>query len=696
MISLPARYVKWTYIIGISFMLAAIIYYFQSNWYLYPRLVQVSLITGLVFAFFVAAIMTQRISPRFVFLSSVMLTAGFISYGVALGVIGDIYHSQSQLYWLFLIWLLPTFLAAVASKQPALQLLSFALLQATILSYLTPTYETRSDWVLLLGFIVASLLSVALFYLTRKNERVQAMIPYAFFAMAHVYGLIISTRFVLESLNGFAHIYYLLLLGASFALFRRDTWIFRLTIIAGIFYIARQILSYLIDIDVALIFLLIAAGAIGVVVAGVKVLNQHSDKVIATKQASRTFILRVITVGAAAVAAGAITGFLFIVLQDISGTFLGILSAASFFTALLLRKNSDSYVQFFVLFGSFFMLATLLDFWGVLAITWIVPLIWLYLRVKDAYTRTLVFLSFNMAVVLWVSFTFNSGELAAGILTVAAGIGAIIAYKSAFRLPYLHALFIFYVYFYSLPFTVWDRGPRYFIYVSSFLLIVTALLYWHVRLKDKGGIVLTATFWFIFLFYQYVDLLWENLPATFTFALLGAIFLIAAVILDRGETIEAVRPKFTVVTIVAMVLTFGLMAVPVATSEAALRDGQSIVVAIDNPYDSYYGYNNVVYLSYPFERIDETSGATSGKPVYVGLVDEEDGRHVFDGDIRYSLDDANPDTVYLRGIDSGYGYADFGISSYRVETEDEAEIDAVELLVGSDGIAIIEGLVEAE
>ncbi|WP_461201202.1 GDYXXLXY domain-containing protein [Anoxybacillus sp. TBDG-1] len=151
------RVVKTTYLLGLLFFAAALVYFFASNWPELGRLTKVGVGAGFMVLFYA---MSATVFRRH-FLSKWLFIFGAITFGICVSLIGQVYNSHADSFLLFFIWFIPTAILAWFTRYRFLSIFSFGLLQLTFWFYYFPSsYQIeRGEWTsffLLLLFAVVN------------------------------------------------------------------------------------------------------------------------------------------------------------------------------------------------------------------------------------------------------------------------------------------------------------------------------------------------------------------------------------------------------------------------------------------------------------------------------------------------------------------------------------------------------------
>lgn len=157
------------YILGLIFLIAGVIYFFASNWQLLDRPVKIGLSMLMIAASFAASLIYKK-STTFAYLSNWWLLISSIAFGTSIALIGQMYNSHADSYLLFLIWLIPVVLFAIATKYQPFFWLSFLLLELTIWLKIYPVglWIDYSDMQEAALYFLLMVFHLVLFYVWQK------------------------------------------------------------------------------------------------------------------------------------------------------------------------------------------------------------------------------------------------------------------------------------------------------------------------------------------------------------------------------------------------------------------------------------------------------------------------------------------------------------------------------------------------
>ena len=90
------RVVKTGYLLGVSLLVAAIIYFFAANWQGFDRLTKVALSIGMMGLFYGGSAIVAYTVKRHRFVSHWLFVCGAIAFGISVALIGQIYNSHAD------------------------------------------------------------------------------------------------------------------------------------------------------------------------------------------------------------------------------------------------------------------------------------------------------------------------------------------------------------------------------------------------------------------------------------------------------------------------------------------------------------------------------------------------------------------------------------------------------------------------
>lgn len=216
--------VRLGFLLGISLILSAMIYFFAANWSGIDRLGKISLAAGLVILFYGVSFVLSRMKGLFGhqhFLSNIVLVGGCISFGTAVALLDQIYNAHANSYVLFLVWSIPALLLAWITRYPAFYVLSYVLVHLALWFYFIPSsvfmaYE--EPYMLMYGFIFL-LVNLVLFILTESNRLRSPALRMLSFIVLHITLWFLSNSFYYETYGVYLNVLWVGILAAGFYYF---------------------------------------------------------------------------------------------------------------------------------------------------------------------------------------------------------------------------------------------------------------------------------------------------------------------------------------------------------------------------------------------------------------------------------------------------------------------------------------------
>lgn len=681
MVTSEASIVRWTYVIGIVCLITAAAFYAETWWHIFGRMEQVGITLSFVLLFFVLTLLFQTKHP---FFSRLSFIAGFICLGPAIILVGTIYHSQAESYWLFSLWLLPVLLAAVQVKMLSILMLRFLLFQSLLWSLIFPAYQSWSQTGILAGLLTAAAVN-AFIYLWSTRHDGPRVLQLGWFAAIHLFAFSGAIRYVLTEVEVFAHLAYLIVLAGSFYMVRKLTEELRITIGFAGLYVFQFVFVSMLDVYSGAVFLVVFLFAAGAVFSIIKLRTLYMKKGMNSKW--RIFMLHTVTFVGALIAAAAYAGFFAVFLFDALSTILFI-SATLLFGFILWKRSLDPYLsQAIVFFALFQMISISFDniVWQMPILLLITAILWR--RIDNLFYRSVVYAAGNVSFLLWLSFLLENMQ---AVFLIGAGVNLCLTVWGRFGIRIRNLYLIGYSFtlatLFMLPYTVGETQAVYWMYVISYFAAITSLIYVHLKQKDKQVTVITAVFWILFIFAQYIDFLWTQVHVAVSFTLLGIAFIAAAYVMEkrRGGPVSEPEVRWGIAIPVAMLLVIAELIVPAVQSEAVLRNGESIWLEVEHYVSEYEQEERQAYISIYDNLYSEEF--TEGSFVYAKLEETNAGSYKV-----ASITDNKEEVEkpYIRGRTDGWGTAEFGLSSYP---EPEGEIQDINVRIGADGVAVIEGV----
>lgn len=211
------RMIQVAYILGISLLIAGVIYFFTANWPVFDRATKLALSLGLMLGFYLLSFILGRILPDHGYLSRLLLLAGAIAFGISIILIGQIYNSHTSVYILFLVWGTIATLLALLSKEESIYTLAFVLFNLALWFYFYAagalwSYSPERMLVTMYAFLV---LNSFFFYLSQSRKLELWLVQLLSFMTVHGFLLYFSLQNVNEKYFLVTNASYLLVLGLT-------------------------------------------------------------------------------------------------------------------------------------------------------------------------------------------------------------------------------------------------------------------------------------------------------------------------------------------------------------------------------------------------------------------------------------------------------------------------------------------------
>jgi uncharacterized membrane-anchored protein/uncharacterized membrane protein len=637
------RLIQTGYLLGISLLLASILFFFASNWQGFERLSKVGLIIGLVLFFYGIHFLLLKLVKHQRFLSDWMLVASSITFGISVALIGQIYNSHADSYLLFLIWLVPVFLLAIVTRYAPFYILSYLLLHLTIEFYLYPT-SYFIDWtehqLFWMTFDVI-MLNAILFYISGPRYLNSKTIKYTAFLVMNILFVYLTVSYDFPIYKIFIKLFYFAVLLSGFYYWikvnHQRIFISLLGVFASI-YAVIQSLEWVTKYygEWTLFYFLLLA--VVIVISSVKVL-----KIIGTHPKNdlvKFIITMIFTFTATVFATSAIFGLFFLLYPQGSTTILFFFSLIALVVPGLFTKWPIQ-VKYTIL-ATGFLIATGTSLFAdqmVYRCILFVVLGIAYFLIDRPGMKIFHYLLLNLMLFAILTEWWEMQGFLLSLLVLNTGFYFIQTKDQATR--YL-ALLIAFSSFISL--TVIDTvGVLTILYNISFFLIVTVLVFMLKRDVRPWEWLISIVFWFLFIGYKYYDLAWTLVNKSILFLIIGLIFLAITVYFEKKQPRETrEEPRFQqkwLLIVFVIILQVGFVFYQATTNEMLIKNGTSVKVKLApvDPRSMLQG--DYFQLSYDISTISDLQSTThphervkvvlrennKGVYEYAGYIQTQDG-----------------------------------------------------------------------
>lgn len=710
--------VKLSYLLGLSLILAGIIYFFASNWQGFDRFTKIALSILLMLLFYGSSYLVRKFFSNQPFLNEWLLVSGSITFGVSVALLGQIYNSHADSYMLFLIWLIPMILFSVFTRYGPFYVNSFVLFHLAFWFYMNPSSinVVHTDSKLMLMFLAIAAINLLIFAITYLKILHSSILKNLSLVVAHVIFVSISMfgqgNLFLANLDMFYVILILyigLLIGSSyyFGKVNLQKNILTLSILFSSILFLQKFFSFLANFGEFGYVIISMIATIGIVIGSIYVLKWFAKSLKTNDQDEKKlkkiiFLKKITTIFFTVLASwmgiGAITAFVSLIVGTFNEYFffvIGSMFIALFFMikrdiptvkytflfiGLILATDSSFFtgdVFFYLLLGSYLFLLKISPNRGVAILFYSLFMGMITGKVLgDSYLEfeyyLLGFFIVNLLVYYLASVhhTLRKNGLAVALLSLF----ALTFFKEIVTLNILYNL--------------------------GFFGFVTFLLYSSHKQEKLFERNVSLVLWFVFLGFKYYDLAWDLLHKSILMIVIGVIFLIIAGYFDQknsydpksSATVFSWKPIFLII-----LLQLSILSVQVIKSEIVLQQGETVILELQpiDPRSIIQG--DYVILAYKAGNLEIPNGKYDER---VNMVLRKDEKNIYQyagyyqHRKKWNKDfQSQPDDVIITGRYNGHNQVHFGIESYFVpegtglEVEENANFAIVK--VAKDGNAIL-------
>ncbi|WP_410512808.1 GDYXXLXY domain-containing protein [Paenibacillus sp. BR2-3] len=732
--------------LGVSLVLAAIIYFFAANWGGLDRIEKVFVSAGLVLMFYVVSYALTRfkaLPALHAFLSNVFLLGGYISFGTAVALLHQIYNSHADSYTIFMIWAVPAILFAWITRYNPFYVLSYALVHLSLWLYFFPSsmFVVHSEETLMFIGILFAVINLILFALTEMNRLKSAPLRVISFIIFHVSLLVLTNSWEFETYGGWMNIACVAAIGMGFYYFihiRLNKSILTLNALAAsAFAVFKFIELATRHASIAFFFfgLVFVALLLTCNVWFFRTLNklgnqspEDAEETPRKKSGDHNHVLVgrvvsvIVTIVGVFIGSVSLIGIV-LVASDLNYPEYSLLALALLFIIpMILLPRLNPVVRYTVL--------TIGYITGMISIVWIDKLglsvffivlsIAGWIRLKGSKQRFFIYglLNVNVAVILFElleAFETLSNEFTWVILLLSLLNAVLYALHFTFPESPLRQHVRTGALFFSLLFLFWltflgDIFPySYEVFNILNFTVVTLLVFGFLRREQSLETGLSLIFWFAFLVYKYYDLFWSLLHKSITLALLGVIAITVSYIIARRTDVAEIggmqngllRRNVVLIAIVILVQ-FGFLGVQAVRSEVLLTTGTTVKLEITplDPRSLLQG--DYIVLNYSISNPPEpfaTELEDYRGQHKVKVVLSRDDRGVYVLNRFYKSGEALSDAeVVINGKLNGWGSIRYGIETFFVPEGTGLDVQSkakfATIRVNAQGDALIEALTE--
>ncbi len=719
----PGKLVDLAYILGVTLVISALVYFFAANWGGLERSEKVGLITILVLGFYGLAFLLERVLSVRPLVGKLAFFSGVLAFGVSVALLGQVYNSHADSYLLFLVWLVPALLFSLITRYQHFDLLSYILVHATFAFYLFPTAVSYyiSDEQMLLSLLTVSALNLILFGLLRKKLVNSPVLEPVSLIVFHSIWLGLTAWDVFPHYAFILHVaYHLIVLCFIYTFIKKGLprYGLMITVFAYAFYLFESLVNWMFFHASELIFIFIILMAIALITLTVylfrwvarKMNNDENGHERVGKHWWQTLIVEVVSLFSALLIVGAViglTGLLFFNLSPFIYYGIGMMSLLS---VIFIGKQIDAVISHTMIYVGL-MFSTLfsweLSFIFLMILLVLLPFVWEATR--SPIVRTMIYFSGNLLIVietLEYNFALETSMLVLLFLNVVMLFSRLfVPSERGKRVLTGNALFYSLLFAFVLTFLYRDVPVVYYLVNGLYFLVTTYFGFRYVKEDRKDEARIVFIFWFIYVAYKYYDIVWTLLHKSIALFIIGLIFLALALFFDQHEkkTVEQ-RPLIwqkKLPIIVVIVLQVAFIGYQYTVNENILTNGTLIKLKLEpiDPRSLLQG--DYVRLNYSISHIDDFQEdvVQSGGKVTLVLAPDKDGFYEYTGvykhrgqfNVYYEGDNTD---VLINAKLYGSDHLIYGIESYFIEegtgTTVEQQATTAYVKVAANGNAILE------
>jgi uncharacterized membrane-anchored protein/uncharacterized membrane protein len=671
------------YVIGISLILAGILYFCASNWQGFVRSTKIGLSASITLVFYGISFLFMKLFHHHSFLIKGMFIAASISFGISLALIGQLYNSHADSYWLFFIWLIPILLFSFITKYQTFYVMSYILFHASLYFYFFPS-SRFIDWEeshLFFVFLSVALLNYGLFILFSKKIIRSPLLKYVSLSFCHFLLIAATISETFESWGFWFNFIYIPFLLFHFYLHYRKQknmkLVILLSIISSLYLLVKGI--ELANEFFAIGFLLLLLFFVGLILFGsIKITsllkrNGNSKKL-------KSVIIITVTFLCSILSTIAIIGIISLIMGDISFFILFVFSFVFLVIPALVYTDWNGTLRF-TLISTGYMISIIATIFDSNYVLYYVSLFLLLLfglfKIHSIGMKIFQYILLNAITCL-----FLSVHVMDKALFIFLSIFSINVIVHSFLYFYKHksiqqtAFFVGMIAFLCLV-NVHFESTLVMIFVNSgYFLLTTFYLFYTKQKEMKVEFYGSVLFWFAFLGNLYYDYAWKLIDKSIVLFILGFLFLSISFYKDRSKEgyvpfLSSSKKLYGVLLVVF--LQFICIGVQVYSNEHLLREGQQIKLILEPVDPRSLMQGDYITLRYSISTIDELQyhNLSANERITVVLRKNKEGIYDYSG-YYYARNQWNKpykkqkDDIKLNGKSNGWTSVSYGIEHYFI------------------------------
>jgi len=572
--SYQTRLIRIGYTLGISLLLAAIIYFFAANWGGLERLTKIALSAGLVALFYGCSFLPAKLrflSAHQSFLARLLLLGGIIAFGVAIALIGQTYNSHADSFGLFMVWSIPALLLAIVTRHSWFYLITYVLLHLTLWYYFFPSsmLVNHSDVKQAVIFGLFAVANLILFSLVEMGRLRAPSLKYCSFIIFHIALLWLSNSFVLGTVGYWLNFVTVAGLAGCFYFFgkvRIDKWALSLTALAASAFAVLKFLElaeqhysiWFFFYGLVFVALLLTGNVLffrylgrlrvdeSTVSVDVDVEEKPDSLEKPPGHLAARIVAMIVTVIGVAIGTVSLIGLVMLASMDAEpDNVLSVLSLIIIVTMLAIPRMNEV-VRHTVLTIGFLVgiVAAIFVDQPALTVVYMVLAVVGWMRFEGRLLRGFMYVIFNLIIGFLLFQVFHLGEgyfesregawtiillILAAINWAIYGLNYVLEVGKAGMQLRFSGLFFGMLYLYWLTFMDDLFSYSYFLFNLFYFVLATALVVYFTRRERKAESSLALMFWFIFIAFKYYDLVWPLLHKSLTLLIISVIILFVTV-----------------------------------------------------------------------------------------------------------------------------------------------------------------------
>lgn len=728
------RRIQTGYILGIMSLLAAIIYFFASNWGGLERWHKFSVSFLLVIVLYVLSLSLSRL-PHRGFLGKLFLLGGTVAFGVSVALIGQTYNSHADSYALFLTWSVPVFLFTLIIRYQPLYILSYVLIHLTILLYFFPTMNSwnREEQFMLDVALLIALINILLFVTIETRMFRSSWLRLMSFTVTHVTFITLSNSYVFDDFSMMFNIVACVLLVGSFFYFHNGESAKGDLLLTGLLFSIFAVFKFveLSSYHFSSLFFLWGIIFVMALLTGnyyfLRYIQRMNVKKAVTepKQSTEIFqhvISAIIPIIGVIVGTGSILGFMVLTMngqfEQYQLSFFMVGSILLFIMIVMKQANTTIRSTIAGIGIAIDLVAIIIDWQSSIVLNCVLLILlgaaWIKLNTRGI--KLWIYITFTVTLWQMINFFIASNDnsytwtfLLLAVINIAIYVlqPKLARFDTQDALKYYSFLTAI-ISGFILTF-LGDSDALYYMFNALYILIVTALVLHYVKREMSWYARISMTFWSLYLLYKYYDFAWKLLDKSVTFALIGLFFIGAAYLYEKKKRIydedETTVPltKHQTYMIAIIVLQLAMVSVQIVNNEWILSRGKQVKLALQplDPRSMLQGdYLELRYrINFP-DQLESSSGSFKTNPkVKVILAPDSTGSHLYSYKAIYQDGmKLKPGEVIINGKYNGYDSIYYGIENYFIEEgtgrDWEQRTNFAMVRIGSTGNALLEDVLE--